>query len=161
MKLRITNYSPDMVLTVSGVLQEIAIIKEDSGCLVLELLGESPAITANDAVTESDEINLPTVPVFEGEGTDEGTAKEDDAVVAYSRNNTLFHKLSDLRRTFANAEKVPPYLIFHDKTLWSMVEKLPVDLPSLGNISGVGKSKLEKYGAAFLEAIQEASIAAS
>ena len=167
MKLKIMNYSQEMVLTVSGELQEIIINKED-GCLILELLEENRAIIAGEkevilpsvpvlkeeVILPSvpmlkEEINLPTVPVVKEEG------KEEDAVVSYYRNNTLFHKLSDLRRTLAIAEKVAPYLIFHDKTLWGMVEKMPEDLHSLGKISGVGKSKLEKYGVTFLSALKE------
>jgi ATP-dependent DNA helicase RecQ len=70
----------------------------------------------------------------------------------------MFHRLSDLRRKLATAEKVPPYLIFHDKTLWGMVESLPEDLPSLGKISGVGKAKLEKYGGVFLDALRGVAV---
>jgi ATP-dependent DNA helicase RecQ len=46
-------------------------------------------------------------------------------------------------------------MIFHDKTLWNMVEAMPVDLSTLGSISGVGKAKLEKYGSKFLSALKE------
>jgi superfamily II DNA helicase RecQ len=74
-----------------------------------------------------------------------------------AHNNALFHKLSSLRRELASAENVPPYMVFHDKTLWCMVEKKPFDLPELGKISGVGKAKLEKYGAKFLSALQESA----
>lgn len=76
-------------------------------------------------------------------------------VNALSRNNALSQKLSGLRRELAKAESVAPYLIFHDKTLWGMVENMPGDLSALGKISGVGKSKLEKYGNTFLSALRE------
>jgi ATP-dependent DNA helicase RecQ len=152
MKLKIMGYNEEMVLTVSGELREVMVHKED-GCLILELLEERPAITA--AEEKEEEIILPTVPKFNEESAKE---VEDDAVVAYARDNTLFHRLSDLRRKLAVAEKVAPYLIFHDKTLWGMVEKMPEDLPSLGKISGVGKAKLEKYGSVFLEAIKGVAV---
>ena len=143
MKLRLTNYNPEMVLTVSGGAQEVIVTKTD-GCLTLEFLEERRAITTED------DVNIPSVPMFNDDGAER---KEIDAVVAYARNNTLFHRLSDLRRELATAEKVAPYLIFHDKTLWGMVEQMPKDLHALGKISGVGNAKLEKYGVAFLEAL--------
>jgi ATP-dependent DNA helicase RecQ len=48
-------------------------------------------------------------------------------------------------------------MVFHDKTLWEMVEKMPDDLKTLGNISGVGQAKLERYGVLFLSVINEAA----
>ena len=67
----------------------------------------------------------------------------------------LFQKLAALRREIANEneKKVPPYVIFHDKTLWEMVEKLPENIEAFRNIEGVGQAKLEKYGARFLAVI--------
>ena len=69
-------------------------------------------------------------------------------------DTVLFKQLSNLRRELANNAKVPPYIIFHDKTLREMAEKLPADLEALGSIPGVGASKLEKYGERFLSVIR-------
>lgn len=66
----------------------------------------------------------------------------------------LFQKLVALRREIAKAEKLPPYIIFHDTSLKDMVSKLPVDLESMKSVSGVGHAKLEKYGSRFIEAIR-------
>jgi len=82
--------------------------------------------------------------------------EENDAFIRNdARDNALFRKLSSVRRDTASSQNVPPYMIFHDKTLWLMVEKMPVNLSELGNISGVGKAKLEKYGNQFLSALKE------
>ena len=62
----------------------------------------------------------------------------------------MFQKLAELRRDIANADGVPPYVVFHDKTLREMVDKRPADMASLGSIAGVGQSKLNKYGERFL-----------
>ena len=70
--------------------------------------------------------------------------------------NGLFLKLAGLRTELAKAEQVPPYMIFNNKTLLEMVDRVPTDLQELGSISGVGESKLEKYGARFLEVIKGA-----
>ena len=69
-------------------------------------------------------------------------------------DNSLFLKLAGLRTELANAAKVPPYMIFNNKTLLEMVERLPADLQELSEVSGVGQSKLEKYGERFLEVIK-------
>jgi len=69
----------------------------------------------------------------------------------------LFTKLVELRRELSAAASVPPYVIFKDSTLREMVEKRPADLAAFGNIGGVGKTKLEKYGAAFLAVIEGAA----
>jgi ATP-dependent DNA helicase RecQ len=49
---------------------------------------------------------------------------------------------------------VPPYVIFHDATLMEMMELKPTSPQGLLHISGVGQSKLEKYGSQFIEVIQ-------
>jgi len=67
--------------------------------------------------------------------------------------DSLFAKLVQLRRELAMSANVPPYVIFNDKSLREMAEKLPQDLAAFGNISGVGKAKLEKYGDTFLSVI--------
>ena len=71
-------------------------------------------------------------------------------------DNSLFIKLAGLRTKLAAAEKVPPYMVFNNKTLLEMVERLPADLQELSAVSGVGQSKLEKYGTQFLEVIKGA-----
>jgi ATP-dependent DNA helicase RecQ len=65
----------------------------------------------------------------------------------------LFQILRDLRLSIAKKHHLPPYVIFHDKTLLEMAIKRPGNLSEMSGISGVGESKLKKYGAAFLEAI--------
>jgi len=72
-------------------------------------------------------------------------------------SSDLFARLVSLRRELAAASGVPPYVVFHDKTLREMAERQPSDLAELGRISGVGQSKLEKYGAAFLAVLQGAA----
>ena len=67
----------------------------------------------------------------------------------------LWEALRQRRRSLAEAQGVPPYVIFHDATLREMVEQRPLDIAALGDISGVGRSKLERYGEAFLDVIRE------
>ncbi len=67
----------------------------------------------------------------------------------------LFERLKTLRRTIAQQQGVPPYLIFSDATLDQMAEKHPVTDADLLRISGVGERKLQLYGDAFLAEIRK------
>ena len=57
------------------------------------------------------------------------------------------------RKALADKQGVPPYVIFHDSTLFGMLERKPRTLEELAEVSGVGAAKLEKYGELFLETI--------
>lgn len=63
----------------------------------------------------------------------------------------LFERLRQLRLTIAGEQKVPPYIVFSDKTLIDMCVKKPTDRASMLEVSGVGEAKYEKYGERFLE----------
>ncbi|CAN5880248.1 DNA helicase RecQ [soil metagenome] len=67
----------------------------------------------------------------------------------------LFEALRAQRAVFAKEQGVPAYVIFHDSTLREMAETKPRSLHTLGKVSGVGKAKLERYGAAFLAVVLE------
>ena len=66
----------------------------------------------------------------------------------------VFSALRSWRSQVAREEKVPAYVIFSDATLQSMSEELPADEAEMLSISGVGPSKLERYGAQVLEVIR-------
>jgi len=65
--------------------------------------------------------------------------------------------LRALRRQLADASGVPPYVVFHDATLLEMVQRRPRTPADLLEVSGVGQAKLDKYGQAFLEALNQAT----
>ncbi len=69
----------------------------------------------------------------------------------------LFLELRALRRSLAEQENVPPYVIFNDRTLHEMVERRPRTLTELLHVSGVGALKAERYGDAFLGVIRAAA----
>jgi len=69
----------------------------------------------------------------------------------------LFTQLKALRLCLAKEQNVPPYVIFHDKTLMEMVLFKPTDKDQLGLVNGVGQSKRDKYGDDFLAAIRQFS----
>ncbi|EIJ41001.1 ATP-dependent DNA helicase RecQ [Beggiatoa alba B18LD] len=67
----------------------------------------------------------------------------------------LWEALKAKRSDFAQAQNVPPYVIFHDSTLSDMVIHRPDSLQALSRISGVGARKLERYGQSFLNVLEE------
>ena len=66
----------------------------------------------------------------------------------------LFDELRALRKSLAGENSVPPFVIFHDKTLLEMVAKQPLSLAEMAQINGVGEHKLNRFGEAFLSVIQ-------
>ncbi|MGU3494927.1 DNA helicase RecQ [Xanthobacteraceae bacterium A53D] len=75
-------------------------------------------------------------------------------VLATPDDERLYQKLRTLRLELARAQGVPPYVIFHDATLMEIVKLRPRSLAALGDVSGVGEAKLERYGPAFVEAVK-------
>jgi ATP-dependent DNA helicase RecQ len=67
---------------------------------------------------------------------------------------TLYDALRECRRQLAEEQQVPPYVIFHNSTLEDMCRLRPRSLVELGLVNGVGGRKLERYGPAFLAALQ-------
>ncbi|HYO50939.1 MAG TPA: ATP-dependent DNA helicase RecQ [Chloroflexia bacterium] len=69
----------------------------------------------------------------------------------------LFERLRAWRRVVANRLNLPPYVIFHDKTLWAIARARPTTDEELIEVKGVGRSHIEKYGPDLLSLIlQEA-----
>ncbi len=66
----------------------------------------------------------------------------------------LFERLRKLRKQLADAQSVPPYVIFADSSLRLMAQQQPQTLAEFGEISGVGAHKLDRYGEPFVSAIR-------
>ena len=105
-------------------------------------------------------------PVMRGEAS--VTLRRDTVVAAGEREPVvraqvaeedagLLALLKAKRRALAEAQNVPAYVVFPDKTLIEMAERKPATLDQMMGITGVGARKLESYGAAFLEVITGAA----
>ncbi|MEO7248488.1 MAG: DNA helicase RecQ [Novosphingobium sp.] len=81
--------------------------------------------------------------------------KRDRSAAVNPVGNPLFDALRTLRRELAEAQGVPPYVIFHDATLREIAETRPSSLSEMGGISGVGDRKLEAWGQAFLNVVRQ------
>ena len=66
----------------------------------------------------------------------------------------LFERLRALRKRIAGENRVPPYVIFSDKTLHEMCRHYPVTAAEMRRIAGVGDVKLERYGGEFMAEIK-------
>jgi len=69
-------------------------------------------------------------------------------------DETLFERLRIIRKKLAETNRVPPYVIFSDKTLHDMCRHFPKTASEMRRIAGVGDVKLERYGGKFLEEIR-------
>ena len=164
MKVKMMQHNGATVLVVSGAQQQL-IINEEGGGFAIELLQKA----CNNAV--------PAAPMFVPESVQEEVqenvqeqerkavaklqaiqeaALQENAPEAAQKpvlNEDVYKELVLLRKKLAMDDNVPPYLVFHDKTLREMADKMPANMQDMGNISGVGQAKLDKFGPAFLSII--------
>jgi ATP-dependent DNA helicase RecQ len=67
----------------------------------------------------------------------------------------LWEALRAWRLAEARRQELPPYVIFHDSTLTEIARRRPGSLTALASISGVGRSKLERYGSAIIDIVTQ------
>ena len=77
------------------------------------------------------------------------TAETLDISTNTAEIQSLFNRLHKLRKQYADANKVPPYVIFADSSLRLMAQQQPQTLAQFAQISGVGARKLAQYGEMF------------
>jgi ATP-dependent DNA helicase RecQ len=100
-----------------------------------------------------DPIQKPGQGSGQGSGKPRGTSrgrKFADEV----EDKEAWEALRACRKALADEKSVPPYVIFHDATLFEILEKQPASLSDMADITGVGAAKLEKYGDQFLAALK-------
>jgi ATP-dependent DNA helicase RecQ len=82
------------------------------------------------------------------------TARRADAAADLDTAATeLFDRLRAWRAATAKDQGVPAYVVFHDATLREIATRRPASLDELGGVTGVGATKLERYGPGLLEAL--------
>ncbi len=70
-------------------------------------------------------------------------------------NEKMFNILKEVRKEIAEKEGIPAFMIFHNTTLMEIAKELPTTESEFLDISGVGSMKNEKYGKAFIDAVNE------
>ncbi|RAP40604.1 DNA helicase RecQ [Rhodovulum viride] len=104
----------------------------------------------------------PARPILKGEATIElrrdtiaaaAAARPAVRMLVSEEDAPLLSALKAKRRALAEAAGVPAYIIFTDRTLIEMAETRPASLDAMARVSGVGATKLERYGADFLKVV--------
>ncbi|MBR1640675.1 MAG: HRDC domain-containing protein [Treponema sp.] len=93
--------------------------------------------------------------VQQNESDSKSSGKVDYMKILSPDEFALFSKLRNLRKELAAKDGVPPFVVFTDEQLASIIKQNPTDLGKLSAIQGIGQTKAEKYGNAVLKAIQE------
>jgi ATP-dependent DNA helicase RecQ len=75
-------------------------------------------------------------------------------LVAQGLDVDLVEALRALRRELAGAQRVPPYVIFHDATLHELARVRPRTEPELYLVSGIGANRVQRYGQKLLEVLR-------
>ncbi len=113
----------------------------------LQLTQESRAVLKGER-----EVILRRDPVRQKKRTKKSGASAHRAELN-AEQEAVFEELRKIRLELARSQNVPPYVIFHDRTLLEMAQSMPADRDALAQVSGVGEKKLERYGDSFLAAI--------
>jgi len=82
-------------------------------------------------------------------------SKKTSREFAKADDTLLWNALRAKRKMLADAQDVPPYVIFHDATLMAMLEAKPTNRQQMSLLSGIGERKLELYADEFLAVISE------
>ena len=144
----VRDYDRNQLREVLGLLQGRGLLERNDG--------EYPTLRLTDEGREflqhRSRLSLPrlqaTLRQAQGERVASASAGE---TVEY--DDGLFQELRALRRRQADARDVPPFIVFGDVALRHMAASRPTTREAFGRIPGVGKAKLEAYGAAFVDAI--------
>ena len=83
-------------------------------------------------------------------------AKEKKKVTYFDNYEAeIFDQLRELRKFIAIKNRVPPYVIFSDKTLKELSNVMPTNKAEMLDVHGIGEVKFKRYGEAFLALIKE------
>ena len=104
---------------------------------------------------DKDALQLRLDPKTTGSASASRSSRKTDPALSLDSeaDKELFMDLKALRLSIAKDHNVPPYVVFHDKTLIDMALRKPQNIDEMSVVPGVGKSKLAKYGEKFLDAI--------
>ncbi|CCJ36977.1 ATP-dependent DNA helicase RecQ [Methanoculleus bourgensis MS2] len=111
--------------------------------------GRYPVLVLNDRSREVVGGSLP-VPLTEPEPAGVVAAETAD-----DYDEVLFARLRQLRKVVADLEHVPPFVVFHDRSLKEMAKYYPRTGVAFLQVYGVSEGKLQRYGRMFLDAIDK------
>ncbi len=118
-------------------------------------LGEAEAVRA--VYRGERKVQLRRAPEAHDPSTRSGRprkGRDGAALTLGEADQALFEILRAWRREEAARQSVPPYVIFHDRTLADIAQARPTSAEALSAIGGVGQGKLERYGAALMDLVR-------
>ena len=115
---------------------------------LVEYLTASGYLDAGDGQFPALRLTNSGVAVLKGE---ERVYRRQAKVRQLEADDALFERLRQKRNQLAQAQNLPPYVVFSDQTLRELAQKQPQSRLEMLQIKGVGVNKLDKYGAEFLE----------
>lgn len=137
---------------VRALLHQGLLAESTDGYPVLGLVEASRAVLKGERRVEI-AAPPPRVKVARGKkSAAKGAASE--PVEAQPQSEALFMRLRGLRKEIADAQNLPPYVVFSDASLREMSMRQPCGAEAFAQISGVGSRKLAQYGPAFVASIR-------
>lgn len=115
---------------------------------LVEYLTASGYLDAGDGQFPALRLTNSGVAVLKGEET---VYRKQPKVRQLETDDALFERLRLKRNQLAQAQNLPPYVVFSDQTLRELAQKQPQSRLEMLQIKGVGVNKLDKYGEDFLE----------
>ncbi|MER0238478.1 DNA helicase RecQ [Fulvimarina sp. MAC8] len=115
--------------------------------------GLSIASAGRDFLRDKPDLML-RVPAAPRKGRRQGVRGQAQPAVPEA-DHSLFQALRQKRMEIARTQNVPPYVIFHDKTLIELAAARPISRAKMAEVPGIGETKLDRYGPAFLAVIAE------
>jgi ATP-dependent DNA helicase RecQ len=129
--------------------------------LVVETQDGYPVLSLNAASWEvlRDQRSVQISEALPRGGSKTRSAPAASSPVVAPEGSELFETLRALRKRLADAQGMPPYVIFHDATLREIAQRRPVTLGQFAGIRGVGEAKLARYGEEFVAVVRGHSAA--
>ncbi|MCT1765292.1 DNA helicase RecQ [Brevibacterium casei] len=132
-----------------------AVIRQSLARGLLESHGDYGVLgPAADPVLRGEaEVSMRIDPVKRSGGSRAGAKRRGGDITLDTADSALFEALRAWRAEQAKEQSVPAYVVFPDATIYGIVEAKPRTVAELGQVSGVGLKKLDRYGPAVLEVI--------
>jgi ATP-dependent DNA helicase RecQ len=134
------------VLADSGLVERRGIEGGRPGAFVLALTAEGRAVARGEIRPELD-LPVRHIPARRREKPGPTAAENPDEAAV---DPELLARLKSWRTEEARRRSLPPYVIFHDRTLAAIAALRPATRADLASIKGVGPAKLAAYGDALL-----------
>ena len=118
-------------------------------------LRSNKIITVSKEFLAAERIWCFLVEYVEDNSSVKSTGKVDYMKILSAEDFAVFSKLRTLRRDLSQKEKIPAYAVFTDEQLYKITKENPKSIQDLQKINGIGQSKAEKYGVAFIKLLTE------